>query len=149
MVVFRHYFTVNASLEAVADFHGDTRALKRLNPPPMMVQLHRVDPLSEGSISEFTLWLGPIPLHWRAIHSQVGPNGFTDTQAQGPLAFWQHTHSFEALGKHHTRIHDRVEYQHASGLRGLFSRILFSKAGLMALFTYRKWATQRALGGKK
>ena len=53
--IFSYQFTINASLEAVADFHRDTRALKQLSPPPAIVQLHRVDPMVEGSISEFTL----------------------------------------------------------------------------------------------
>jgi ligand-binding SRPBCC domain-containing protein len=144
---FSYDFTVNASLEAVADFHHDTSALKQLNPPPVIVQLHRVDPMAEGSISEFTLWFGPIPVRWRAVHSQVGPQGFTDTQAQGPMAYWKHRHQFEAVEAGKTRIYEKIEYTHPTGLRGLFTRLIFSKPGLNALFTYRKWATRRALGG--
>lgn len=148
MLVFTAEFTVEAPLEAVVEFHGNTRALKKLSPPPMVVQLQRVDPMAEGSISEFTLWLGPIPIRWRAIHSQVSPNGFTDTQEQGPLAYWRHTHRFEALPDGKTCIKDRVEYRHHPGIKGLFSRLLFGKPGLTALFTYRKWATQTALKEK-
>jgi ligand-binding SRPBCC domain-containing protein len=148
MPVFTNEFTVKAPLEAVVKFHRDTRALKKLSPPPMVVQLHRVDPMAEGSVSEFTMWLGPIPIRWHAIHSQVGPTGFIDTQKQGPLAFWQHTHHFQTLEDGQTRVQDRVEYQHHPGIQGLFTRVLFSKVGLIALFTYRKWATRRALKEK-
>jgi ligand-binding SRPBCC domain-containing protein len=144
---FDFSFTVNASLEDVGTFHSNTRALKTLNPPLIFVKLHRVDPMSEGSISEFTLWLGPIPVHWRAVHSNVSLNGFTDTQESGPLDFWQHTHHFERVGDNNTLIREHIEYQHRRGWRGLFSRILFGRLGLIALFNYRKWATKRALNG--
>ena len=40
MPVFDYSFTVPASLAAVRDFHRDTSALKRLTPPPTIVQLH-------------------------------------------------------------------------------------------------------------
>ena len=145
MPIFETSFTVNAPLESVAGFHADTSALKILNPPFIIVQLHRVDPMAEGSISEFTLWLGPLPILWRAVHSEVGPNGFTDTQEKGPLATWRHTHRFEFVDQDTICICEHIEYQYPLGWRGLAARILFGRLGLTALFTYRKWATQRAL----
>jgi len=145
MPTFKTSFTVNAPLEAVAAFHADTSALKILNPPFIIVQLHRVDPMADGSISEFTLWMGPLPIRWRAIHSDVGPNGFTDSLDDGPMATWRHTHRFEAIDDYKTQIHEQIEYEYLSGWRGLAPRILFGHLGLTALFTYRKWATRHAL----
>jgi ligand-binding SRPBCC domain-containing protein len=145
MQIFEYSFSVKASLEAVSGFHADTSALVKLNPPFVFVQLHRVDPMAEGSISEFTLWMGPLPIRWRALHSKVSVNGFTDTQEDGPLAFWQHTHSFETIDENSTRIRERIEYEHAAGWWGLMTRIFFGRFGLMSLFTYRKWATRRSL----
>jgi len=141
-------FTVAAPLEAVAAFHDDTSALKKLNPPPIVVQLHRVDPLGEGSVSEFTLWMGPLPIRWRAVHSDVSHFGFTDTQESGPLAYWKHTHSFSPVDTNTTRVNEHIEYEYASGAKGLFSRLLFGKPGLTFLFAYRAWATRRAVEGK-
>ena len=146
---FHYDFTVNASLGDVAAFHRDTSALKKLSPPPMIVQMHRVDPMAEGSISEFTLWLGPIPIRWKATHSQVSVNGFTDTQEKGPMEFWAHTHRFETISESYTRIHEQIKYTHPTGLHGFFTRLLFGKAGLIFLFSYRKFATKRALRSKK
>ncbi len=143
MPTFNYTFIVNAPLSAVAAFHSDTNALKTLSPGP--VQIHRADPMGENSISEFTLWLGPIPVRWRALHSNVSENGFTDTQESGPLEFWQHTHSFEAIDESQTQINEHIEYRHAKGLRGIFSRLVFGELGLLVLFTYRQWATKRAL----
>ena len=145
MLAFDYAFTVDASLDEVAAFHSDTNALKTLNPPFVIVQLHRVDPIADGSVSEFTLWMGPLPIRWRAIHSDVGPNGFTDTLEDGPMASWRHTHSFEKIDEQLTQIREHIEYEYPSGWRGLASRVLFGRLGLTALFTYRKWATRRAL----
>lgn len=148
MPTFATSFTVNAPLAEVAAFHDDTSALKKLNPPPILVQLHRVDPLGEGSVSEFTLWMGPLPIRWRAVHSDVGPHGFTDTQESGPLAYWKHTHSFAAVDDNTTRVSEHIEYRYAPGLKGQFSRLLFGKPGLTFLFAWRAWATRRAVEGK-
>lgn len=82
---FQYAFAVRAALAAVAEFHHDARALQRLTPPPLFVQLHRVEPLAEGSLASFTLWFGPLPVRWMAVHSGVDfLHGFTDTQHSGP-----------------------------------------------------------------
>lgn len=148
MPTFTTSFTVNAPLDAVAAFHDDTRALKLLNPPGIFVQLHRVDPLGEGSVSEFTLWMGPLPIRWRAVHSEVSHFGFTDIQESGPLAYWKHTHSFAAVDANTTRVSEQIEYEYKPGLTGLLSRLLFGKPGLMFLFAWRAFATRRAVEGK-
>ncbi len=147
MPTFNYSFTVYAPLADVAEFHRHTSALKKLSPTPM--QLHRADPMGEGSISEFTLWLGPIPIRWRAVHSNVSEQGFTDTQESGPMEFWAHTHRFETINERQTRIHEQIEYRHPKGWRGLFTHLLFGRLSLQFLFTYRAWATKRALRSEK
>ncbi|MCB8981681.1 MAG: hypothetical protein H6657_30095 [Ardenticatenaceae bacterium] len=142
MPTFDYKFTVNAPQTAVANFHHDTRILKKLTPPPIFVQVHHFEPLGDGSEAEFTLWFGPLPVRWRAIHSDVSGHGFTDTQASGPLRHWQHTHRFTAVSPHTTQVHEHVEYSHYSGRRGLLSRLLFNQPGLYLLFTARKWLTR-------
>lgn len=144
---FSSKFTVRAPLEAVARFHEDPRALIRLTPPPTLMRVHRMDPLGEGSVSEFTMWVGPIPIRWRAVHSGIEAlQGFTDTQELGPMAKWIHRHSFRELEPGRTEVTDRIWYQHRAGWRGIASRLLFSTLPLRALFLYRAWATRRALG---
>ena len=142
MPVFDYKFIVNAPVTAVSDFHHDTRILKKLSPPPIFVQIHRFEPMGEGSKAEFTLWFGPLPLRWLAVHSNVSASGFTDTQAKGPLAHWQHTHRFTAVSPHKTEVHEHIEYSHKPGFSGVFTRILFSKPGLFGLFTARKLLTR-------
>jgi len=145
MPTFDYTFTVPASLEAVRAFYHDTRALKKLTPLPIFVQIHRYEPLAEGSQAEFTLWFGPLPLRWVAVHSEVGAHGFTDTMVQGPLASWRHTHRFTPLPDGRTRINEHIEYAHKPGLWGWFTRLLFGKPGLYALFTARQVLTRRHL----
>lgn len=145
MPIFEYEFLVEASLEAVRDFHHDTSALKTLTPPPTIVQLHNIEPLAEGSVSTFTLWVGPLPLRWKAVHRDVSEQGFTDVQAEGPAKKWEHTHTFTAIDNRTTRINEHVEYEHKSGFPGLLTRLLFAKPNLLVMFGYRKWATRRTL----
>lgn len=143
---FNYHFTVPAPLAAVAAFHHDARVLPRLTPPPIRVQLHRVDPLGEGALADFTLWFGPLPVRWVALHTAVDPlHGFTDIQQSGPLEFWRHTHCFEALDAATTRVSEHVDFQHHPGWRGWLSRLLYNPFALKALFAYRRWATRRGL----
>lgn len=148
MPVFEYTFTVNASKAAVAAFHHDTSVLKMLTPPPIFVQIHSYEPLAENSVASFTLWFGPFPVHWKAIHSNVDDNGFTDTQARGPLKQWQHTHRFSAVSAEVTRVSEHIDYEYAPGLRGMIGRLLFSKPALYLLFTARKIITRRHLKKK-
>lgn len=145
MPIFDYRFTVEASLAEVRDFHRDTSALKTLTPPPTYVQLHAIEPLAEGSVSLFTLWIGPLPLRWKAVHRNVGDQGFTDVQAEGPAAKWEHTHAFIPLSSSVTEIREHIEYEHKPGLSGLLTRVLFSRPNLLFMFAYRKWATRRTL----
>lgn len=141
---FSHRFLVQAPLARVTTFHRNTKALKLLTPPPIVVTFHRIEPLSEGSVSEFTLWIGPLPVRWRALHTDVhGERGFTDTQATGPFAYWRHHHTFVAIDAKTTEISDAVEARPGRGFWGLVSRLMW--LSLPWLFAYRAWSTRRAV----
>lgn len=143
---FGFTFTVRAPLAAVAELHRDTHALQWLTPPPVQVRIHRVEPLAEGSVSDFTLWFGPLPVHWTARHSRVDyKHGFTDTQVLGPMKRWVHTHTFAEAGGGVSTITEHIEYEHYPGVRGFLSRLLFTPFGLRLMFLYRRFATRRLL----
>lgn len=142
MPTFNYSFTVDAPLRAVSDFHHDTSALKKLTPPPTIVQLHDIEPLGEGSVSRFTLWVGPLPLRWKAVHRDVSERGFTDVQAEGPALRWEHTHTFTPLTPTSTQIKEHIEYEHRKGFWGILTRALFAKSNLYLMFTYRKLITR-------
>jgi len=143
--LFTYRTQVEAAVEEVARFHADTHALKVLTPPPVFVQIHKVQPLGEGSVSEFTMWVGPIPVRWVARHRDVDPvRGFTDEQLCGPFTSWVHQHRFERVGEDVCIVEDYVEAVYGSGLyRGLVSRLMWM--GLPSMFAYRAWVLKRAM----
>ena len=145
MQTFDHAFLVAAPRADVVKFHGDARALRRLMPPPLFVDLHEGGRLEEGAVADFTMWFGPLPVRWRAIHVDVGESGFTDVQLHGPLHRWRHTHRFIPVDGNVTRVEDHVAYEHPTGLRGWLTRLLFNRASLAFLFAYRRYVTRRAL----
>jgi ligand-binding SRPBCC domain-containing protein len=146
MNTFDYEFVVNAPVSAVSDFHHDTSILKKLTPPPIFIQTHRFDPLAEGATAELTMWFGPIPVPWTAVHTNVSEGGFTDTQHHGPLKLWQHTHRFIPQDNGHTLVKEHIEYAYNNGLRGWFSRLMFNRASLFILFSARKWLTRWHVG---
>jgi ligand-binding SRPBCC domain-containing protein len=145
MPIFNYSFTVKAPLAQVSDFHHNTAVLKLLTPPPIFAQIHAFEPLGEGSKARFTLWFGPVPIQWEAVHNNVDQNGFTDTQVRGPLKRWHHTHRFIAINDSTTSVDEHIEYEHHAGLKGLVSRLLFSRLALIFLFTARMLITRRHL----
>jgi ligand-binding SRPBCC domain-containing protein len=139
---YSHRFQVQAPLARVAEFHRDTRALKHLTPPPLIVRFNELQSMAEGSIADFTMWFGPLPIRWVAVHSGVNPKtGFTDSQVRGPFETWVHRQNFEALDKNSTEIRDEIPSQHP--FWGLVSRMMW--LNLPILFTYRAWRTRKAL----
>lgn len=145
MPEFEYAFKVNAPRDAVIAFHHDSSVLKKLSPPPIFVQLHLFDPLADGAVAEFTMWFGPFPARWQAVHSDVGVDGFTDTQVKGPLRHWRHRHGFQQLSNNLTRISESIVYEHPAGLSGLLTRLVFNRPGLTFLFAYRQLVTRLAL----
>ncbi|MFM8319411.1 MAG: SRPBCC family protein [Chloroflexota bacterium] len=145
---FTHRTLVRAPLEQVAEFHRTTAALRQLTPPPVWVQLHSLEPLAEGSRAEFTLWMGPLPVRWLALHHQVDPlHGFTDIQQRGPYRSWSHRHSFRAVDDCTSEVLDEVSAEPGDHpLWGLVSRLMW--LSLPLLFAYRGWATRRAVEGR-
>lgn len=143
---FEKSSTVPATLDAVIRFHEDPRALARLTPPPIIMQLQRDDrrSLTEGEI-EFTLWFGPLPFRWTARHEPgPTPHSFADTQVNGPLAYWRHEHIFEEVDGG-VQLTDRIALAHQRGPLGLITRLAFDGPPLRILFAYRHWRTRRAL----
>lgn len=144
MKTFTNTFQVKTSRKAVADFHRSTTALKKLTPFPVVVQIHQLETLGEGSMAEFTMWFGPFPVRWVAQHVQVDPlNGFTDVQTAGPMLLWEHTHSFRAISEQVTEIRDYIEYAYRPGIKYFWTRLLYAPIMLRFLFWYRAFVTKQ------
>ncbi len=145
---YSHRFLVAAPLAAVAEFHRQSRSMAAITPPPMIVRVHEApSQLGEGDEMAFTLWLGPLPMRWRARIEQVSSTGFVDRQISGPFAAWVHQHVFVELAPDRTEVIDMVSVQ-------LSDKLLWRLAGLgmwtgmPLLFSYRAWKTRRLLERK-
>ncbi len=145
---FHHQFKVQAPIGRVADFHRSTLALKQLTPPPLFVKFNQIEPLGENSQSDFTMWLGLIPIRWVAVHTGVHPtNGFTDTQVEGPFQTWVHRHTFKQISDNTTEIIDEIEGQPSNHFFwGIVSRFMWLT--LPILFFYRARQTRVAVEGR-
>ena len=102
----RYSSIVNAPLDEVFAWHERPGALPRLLPPwqPLKVA-QEASSLVDG---QAVLRL-PGRVRWVAQHSDDDPpRRFVDELVSLPLP-WRHTHSFEAMGDHATRVIDRVE----------------------------------------
>jgi ligand-binding SRPBCC domain-containing protein len=145
---FSHHFQVAAPLEEVAEFHQESLALKKLTPFPIFIQVHKQEELGEGSIADFTMWLGPFPVRWVALHKNMDPlRGFTDIQTRGPFAYWEHTHTFRALDAQTSEVIDEINaLPGITFLNKIVSYMMWS--GLPLLFAFRSWATRKIVEGR-
>jgi ligand-binding SRPBCC domain-containing protein len=144
-VKYWHRFEVKAPLAVVADFHAQSDSMGAITPPPVVVRVRRAPArLKEGDEMEFTLWLGPLPVHWLARIEDVSSTGFTDRQLLGPFWHWTHQHSFVPVDESTTAVVDEVELSLRPhpwwGLVGLGMWL-----SLPLLFTYRGWKTRRLI----
>ena len=142
---YRHQFRVPASIERVAEFHAGSASMAAITPPPIMIKVHRAPPeLTDGDEMDFTMWLGPLPIHWLARIEAVSAAGFTDRQLRGPFAEWVHQHIFRAVDENTTDVMDEITFRlrhHPLWLPvGLGMRL-----GLPVLFDFRAWKTKRIL----
>lgn len=149
MKKYIHRAQIGAPVESVAKFHRDANALRRLTLPLIIVKMHQIEPMAEGSKADFTLWIGLLPVRWMAVHSQVDAlKGFTDTQLQGPFKSWVHQHSFIVIDENATEIRDEIEAEMAAHPFWFFVGWLMW-LGLPVMFAYRSWVVKRHLEGKK
>ncbi|MBG1240699.1 SRPBCC family protein [Nostoc sp. NZL] len=144
MLHFKHSSVINASPEVVWKFHERPDILQLLNPPWQPVQVvRREGGLNVGAITEFRLFLGPLPLTWLARHTECEKYRlFTDEQISGPFESWVHRHEFEPeAGK--TRLTDAISFSMPGGGTVEFVSGWLVQAQLEAMFRYRHYVTKR------
>jgi ligand-binding SRPBCC domain-containing protein len=145
MKTFRHRFTVNSPLQKVSDFHRASKSMADITPFPVIVKIHQApDLLEEGSVIDFTMWIGLLPVHWIAKIENIGENSFTDRQIHGPFTEWLHQHKFTEVAEGLTEVEDTVQ---ASSKKHwvwwMIGSIMWLTLPL--LFTYRAWKTNHLL----
>jgi ligand-binding SRPBCC domain-containing protein len=142
---FEHRFTVRAAIEEVVEFHRHARGLKALTPPMALMRFHSLpDPIQQGDVLSFSMWLGPIPIQWESRFPEMSENGFVDTQGKGPFRAWTHRHTFSEVGEGITEVRDQIEaYLDATLWRRFVGLVMWST--LPVLFKYRQMQTRRIL----
>jgi ligand-binding SRPBCC domain-containing protein len=142
---YTHEFSVETPLSAVIDFHARSSSMALITPPPIIARIHQAPPvLKDGDVMRFTLWLGPLPLHWTAQIESHSPSSFIDRQVAGPFASWQHRHTFSARQEGKVIVEDEVTARLKSHpfwwLVGAGMWL-----GMPFLFAYRGWKTRKLL----
>src|SRR5215475_10859701 len=94
-------------------FFGDAFNLERITPAFLRFRILTPPPIrmAAGTLIAYQLSLFGIRFRWKTLIESWSPeDSFVDTQLKGPYALWEHTHTFEAIDAHHTRVLDRVVY---------------------------------------
>ncbi|MEH1836826.1 MAG: SRPBCC family protein [Nostoc sp.] len=144
MLHFKHSSVINAPPEVVWKFHERPDILQLLNPPWQPVQVvRRQGGLNVGAITEFRLFLGPLPLTWLARHTECEKyHLFTDQQISGPFESWVHRHEFE-LENGKTKLTDAISFSMPGGGTVEFVSGWLVQVQLEAMFRYRHYVTKR------
>lgn len=144
MLSFRYSSLINAPVNRVWEFHERPDILTLLTPPWQPVEvLRREGGLGVGAISEFRLWLGPIPIDWFARHTECEPyQYFVDEQVKGPMQSWVHRHQFQAENGQ-TRLTDSINYELLTGTPLETILGLWVNSRLEEMFRYRHQVTKK------
>ena len=142
---FEHEYLIHTPMQKVVDFHRESLSMSAITPPPIKVKfLHAPQLLAEGDEIAFTLWFGPLPLHWLARIEDVSTTGFVDRQLTGPFKEWVHSHTFVPIDENTTKVVDQIyACLHSQPLLGLVGRMMWM--GMPLLFFFRSWKTRRLL----
>jgi ligand-binding SRPBCC domain-containing protein len=144
-MIILNTFRINAPLTQVAAFHRRSASMAAITPPPILVRMHAApDELNHGDQMAFTLWIGPMPVYWRASIQNASVNGFEDCQIDGPFRKWTHYHRFKALDENTTEVSDEVHLKLETKLPDLLIG-LGMLLGMPVLFNYRAWKTRKLI----
>ena len=144
--VFLRRTPVQASAQALFDWHEAPGAFQRLTPPREPVRVLR----QEGGIkdgAQVSVRVGPWPfsLRWDLEHRDYRyGESFTDQQVRGPFRSWRHVHRMLPTGPDSCILEDRIEYALPFGPLGDLVARFFVEPKLDRLFAFRHDVTRRA-----
>lgn len=139
---------LDASPQAVWDWHLRDGALPRLTPPWEYARLLKYEGLRNGQRVVLEV-KAPWKRKWVAVHQDyVEGLQFRDVQASGPFAKWEHTHRVEpdpASAGRTCVMHDHIRYQMPFWLVGELAHAAFGRDKIEQMFAYRHAVLQRDL----
>jgi len=126
-------------LPVVFEFFSHAENLESITPAWLHFKIRTATPIAmhPGTLIDYTIRLGGIPLRWRTCITQWEPERrFVDEQQRGPYALWEHTHTFEACGEG-VLMTDRVRYALPFGPLGRAVHAVALRSALGAIFDHR------------
>ncbi|MBP7601651.1 MAG: SRPBCC family protein [Thermoflexales bacterium] len=140
---FDSAFVLATPMDEVWAFHADPARLATVMPGLPRVRVSRFDaPLRVGSAIHLELALGPIRQPWEltVIAVEAGRQFVDQQTGRGPMAYWRHSHAFEAAGAG-TRVIDHIDYALPLGGLGRLAAALFGGLAMRMLFAVRRRKT--------
>ena len=109
---FTHSSIVNASADAVFQWHERPNAILDLMPVRRLVRIeNQTGGLRDDGRVTFSIGAGPLRLLWEARHfGYVRGKQFCDEQVRGPFTLWRHTHRTEAIDANRSLDEDRIDF---------------------------------------
>ena len=148
MPIFERSIDIDAPIEAVYEFHRDTRnAAKIASDGQEFVAIIGEFPLDQGDEVELHVKMAPLPgtQVWRVrITELVEPTLVVDELIKGPFAQFRHEHRFARNAGGGTTLTDHVEWKLPGGIAAKAIEPI-AKAQLEKSFTQRQAATKRIL----
>ncbi|QIF03705.1 SRPBCC family protein [Roseimicrobium sp. ORNL1] len=141
MPTFRSECILNASAEALFEFHNNPANLMKVMPPTSrLVELRADESAVEGGVIELRMReLGIVPMRWKCRWKRVEPpHLLVDEMVEGPFQSFVHHHRFESMDKMRTRMVDEIYYTMRGGWLGHLFSITFFRIYLTMMFAWRK-----------
>ncbi len=142
-----------ASPQTLWRFVGDCRHMNHVIPRSVRFEVLSPDvaPVAPGAVYDYRLRLRGVPVRWRTLITEVDhPWSFTDVQARGPYAHFEHRHRFDAW-EGGTRVGDVIRYRPPGGpLAGVVNQVVARELWLLFKTRHRRLAelyTAHADGG--
>ena len=113
--LLRAVTTIPRPLDETFAFFADARNLERITPSNLRFRI--VSDVGDGTTTrdmliDYRLSLRGVPMGWRTRIARFDPpHSFIDEQLRGPYRLWRHTHRFEPIDDHTTRMVDEVWYR--------------------------------------
>lgn len=145
MKTFKHEFDINCNIEKVWNFYINVKHLEIITPKNIHLKILKTTDFILSQNSE--IWLSGkmiIQSNWHSKITCLKPYEYVDEMLSGRFKTWKHSHKFQVIDEHKTKVLDKIEFELPYGLLGqIFERFAICK--LQQIFTYRKNATINAL----
>jgi uncharacterized protein len=146
LVTFVRATRIDASADAVFDWHEAPGAFERLTPSWERVRvLRHQGGIKDGARVSLLVGPAPISMRWELEHRDYQRGrSFTDTQISGPFRSWKHVHRMLPDGPNACTLEDTIQYELPLGAFGAICGGWFVRRKLRRLFTHRHAVTRQA-----